>query len=261
MQVIASTPFMGPLVKPAHLPLTLQALDKVLRDWKVDHIEIAFPTLLDDIAPELRLGYSVEACKALVVHLAGRTADQIWHSLSSSCRRAVRKAEAARVEVVEAQDMHFLDEYYEMCKQVYRGSGRPPHLSKKFYAAAWQTLAWRGRIKALLAVHADEVLAGGIFLLYSKTAYYLSGASHPQSRQLRPNNLLQWRFIEWAAGQGYGLYDMGGAVVPGITRFKLSFGGEFLPYTRVYRANSALARLGRVVYRHAIPLWRRLLAR
>lgn len=260
MQAIASTSFMGPLVAPAQITPTLAALDNVLRYWKVDHIEIAFPTLLEDTTAAVKLGYSTEVCQAVVVHLAGHTLDRIWHSLSGACRRAVRKAEASGVKIVEACDTGFLDEYYRMCEEVYRDSGRPPHLSKEFYAAAWDVLAGQGKVKVLLAMHAGELLAGGTFLLHRETAYYLSGASYDRGLQLRPNNLIQWRFIEWAAAQGYRSYDMGGAVIPGITRFKLSFGGQFCSYTRLYRANLALARLGRTIYKSAIPSWRRLYA-
>jgi hypothetical protein len=261
MQVVASTPFMGPLLAPAQIPPALEVLGDVLRRRNIDHIEIAFPTLLEDTNAPAKLGYSTEVCQTVVVHLAGRRMDQPWRSLSSSCRRAVRKAEASGVEIVAARNIGFLDEYYSMCKEVYRGSGRPPHLSKRFYAAAWDALAGQGKIKVLLAIHAGEVLAGGIFLLYRDTAYYLSGASYDRGLPLRPNNLIQWRFIEQAASLGIRWYDMGGAVVPGIARFKLGFGGKLWSYTRLYRANSALARLGRVAYKHAIPLWRRLHAR
>jgi hypothetical protein len=260
MQAIASTPFMGPLVTPAQVPPTLMALDNILHGWKVDHVEIAFPALLEDAAAAVELGYSTEVCRAVVIHLAGRTLDQVWHSLSGSCRRAVRKAESSGVEVVTARDKGFLDEYYCMCEEVYRGSGRRPHLAKEFYAAAWDALAGQGKIQVLLAMHAGKAIAGGVFLLYQDTVYYMSGASHDRGLELRPNNLIQWRFIEWAAAQGYRVYDMGGAVVPGITRFKLSFGGQFYPYTRLYRANSMRARLGRMAYQKLIPLRRRLQA-
>jgi predicted N-acyltransferase len=259
MRVIASTPFMGPLVTTEEIAPTLVALEDVFHRWKVDHVEIAFPTLLDVIAAS-KLGYTTEVCQAVVINLAGRTVDQLWRGLSSACRQAVRKAEASGVETEVARDISFVDEYYRMCEEVYRGSGRPPHLTKAFYVAAWDVLAARGKIKVMLATCAGEVLAGGIFLLHRETAYYLSGASYDRGLRLRPNNLIQWRFIEWAISQGYRLYDMGGAVIPGITRFKLSFGGRLYSYTRLYRANSTLARLGRIVYKRGIPLWRRLCA-
>jgi CelD/BcsL family acetyltransferase involved in cellulose biosynthesis len=260
MQTIASTPFMGPLTAPEWIAPTLIALESVLSCWRIDHIEIAFPALLADLTLPKRLGYSIETCQTVVMDLRGRTVDQLWQGLSSACRRAIRKAERHRVKIIEMDNRGFLDEYYRMCEEVYTGSGRPPHLSKAFYVAAWDALASRGKMHVRMALHRGEILAGAVFLSYRETAYYLSGASHDRGLELRPNNLIQWHFIEQALAKGYRWYDMGGAVVQGITRFKLSFGGQLWPYTRLYRANSALARAGRAVYRRVIPLWRRLLA-
>lgn len=260
MEAIASTPFMGPLIETAYLPSVIAALIRYSRRWKFDHIEISFPMLLPEALAASESGFSTETCRALVVPLATRTIDQIWAGLTNACRRAVRKARRSGVTIEDVEDISFLDEYYYMCQQVYRGSGRPPHLSKEFYAMAWDILARKGCIKALLAVHADQIIAGGIFLLFRRTAYYLSGASYNDTLHLRPNNLIQWKFIEWAASSGYQAYDMGGAVFPGITHFKLSFGAQFAPYSRLYRVNTVLAKLGRAAYSRLIPLWRRLSA-
>lgn len=86
-------------------------------------------------------------------------------------------------------------------------------------------------------------------------------ASHAAGLPWRPNNLIQWRFLEWAASQGLSCYDLGGAVVPGITRFTIGLGGQVYPYTRLYRANSPLASAARELYRRAVPFWRRISAR
>ena len=260
MRVIASTPFMGPLVAPALLPDALLAARAFARRRKIDHLEIAFPFLLAEEARAEEMGFGVETCRAVVLSLAGKTTAQLWRGLSAACRRAVRKAEARGVEIAEAEEAGIVEEYYRMCEEVYRGAGRPPHLSQRFYRLLWERFAGTGTLKVLLAKRGDQLLAGGMFLLHRRTACYLSGASYREGLSFRPNNLLQWRFIVWAAGRGYRWYDMGGAVVPGITRFKQSFGGALRPYTRLYRADSPLARLGRAAYRRIIPLWRWLQA-
>jgi hypothetical protein len=260
MQAIASTPFMGPVVPPSHGLAALAALDPVLHDWKVDHIEIALPSMIEDACAAMHLGYTVETCQTVVLDLAERTPEQLWGGLSSACRRAVRKAEANDVQVATAQDPSFLYEYWDMCQEVYRGSGRPPHLGRAFYESAWQALAAKGLLRVLLAARRGEVLAGAIFLLYRERAYYLSGASHAAGLAWRPNNLIQWRFIQWAATNGYQFYDLGGATVPSITRFKQSLGAQLQPFTRLHRAQSAWARWGREAYVVIIPVVRRLQA-
>jgi hypothetical protein len=259
MITIASTPYIGPLIDIYYLPSALESLINYSHSMKFDHIEISFPTLLQNLQAIKKLGFSTELCQSMIVELNSQSIDQIWFNLTSACRRAVRKAEKSGLTILNVSDTGFLDEYYSMCKHVYRGSRRNPHLSKEFYALAWEFLAQGGSIKVMLAVHENQIVAGGVFLLFRKTAaYYLSGASYKHAHHLRPNNLIQWTFIEWAASNGYQIYDMGGATVSSITHFKQSFGAQFTPYTRIYRANSSIASLGRTAYSLLIPIWRRL---
>lgn len=258
MRVIASTPFMGMLAEPKHLPAALAALEPVLRRWRIDHIELAFPTLLTDLQAITELGYSVEVRETITVPLAERDAAQIWGSLSSPCRRAVRKAQAEGVTVIEVENEDFIPDYYQMCREVYREAGRSPHLSEQFYAEAWAAFSGQRGIKALLAKRAEETIAGAIFLLYGGSIYYLSGASRTAGLSSRPNNLIQWQIIQWALAHHYQWYDLGGAEMPGIARFKLGLGGRRQPFTRLHRSNTTGARVGRVVYERLIRGWRRL---
>ncbi len=260
MHVIGSTPHLGPVIEEGLLPSFLKALDVLIGEARVDHIEIALPWHLAEDEVVQSLGYKVETCQSVIVPLFGWSPVQLWNGLSSACRRAVRKAQASGVRVAEADGAAFIDEYVRMSHDVYRHSGRPPHLSGDFYTAAWKALAPTGQLKALLAMQGDKILAGALFLLNRGTCYYLSGASYQSSLPMRPNNLLQWHFMTWAAAQGYWTYDMGGAAVSGITRFKLSFGGSLFSYSRLYRANSLLATAGRQAYARLLPLWRRLQA-
>lgn len=257
MQVIGSTPQLGPAVDALYLPAVLAALDQVLFDGQIDHIEMALPFHMADVTPARRLGYQIETEQTVVIPLAGRTTAQLWRGLASAARRAVHKAEASGLTVVEAQTNSGLDTYYQMCEEVYRTAGRPPHLSATFYQAAWQALAAQGKLKLWFVMHHQAIVAGAIFLIHRDTAIYLSGASYDQWLPLRPNNLVQWQFMCWALEHNYRSYDLGGVAVPGITRFKLSLGGQCISYTRLYRANSMLAYVGRAAYQHLIPLWRR----
>jgi lipid II:glycine glycyltransferase (peptidoglycan interpeptide bridge formation enzyme) len=246
------------LAKPGQEIAIIDALDEVIRTQHLDHIEVSFPCLQANISQLEQNGYTAEVCQSVVIPLSNRNPGELWHGCSAASRRAVRKAEQEGLEVFEAEDERFIEDYDEMCHEVYRTAGRLPHLSKAFYQEVFQSLHPLGQIKVFLVEHNRQVLAGAIFLLYHGTAYYLSGASHDSSLHFRPNNLIQWRFIEWAAGQGYQTYDLGGATVPSITRFKISLGGQLNSFHRVYRATSILSAAARKVYKTGIPLWRRL---
>ncbi len=67
----------------------------------------------------------------------------------------------------------------------------------------------------------------------SGTATYLHGASSNEHRALMAPHLLHWRIIEEARHRGFGCYDLWGIDErrwPGVTRFKLGFGGRVVEY-------------------------------
>ncbi|MFV9506198.1 MAG: lipid II:glycine glycyltransferase FemX [Oscillochloridaceae bacterium umkhey_bin13] len=258
MHVIASTPMLGPVSEPALIGPILTALEAWLSTHQIDHIEVALPQHVTHEDHIRALGYQLEVCHTVQLPLAPASCAERWASCSAACRRAIRKAEASGVQIDEPQDGAFVAAYYQLCQEVYQEAGRAPHLAQDFYTALWNTLAPRGQLKVLLAYRGSWLLAGAIFVLDRDTVYYLSGASCRDGLNYRPNNLIQWELIRWALAQGYRCYDLGGATVAGITRFKLSFGAQLVPYTRLYRARTLQAQFGRVVYQHTIPWWRRL---
>jgi len=257
MRVIASTPHMGPLCAPEHVPATLAALQEWLSRHHVSHIEVAFPNVVATRSAVEQMRYTVEICQAARIDLRGRTCDDLWRTLSSPCRTAIRKGEREITEVVPVTGPEIIPAYYRLCEEVYATANRTPHLTASFYLQIWAALGDTDMLKMFVALHQGELIAGIALLAYKGFVCYLSGASRQNREHLRPNNLLQWRALQWAVQSGYAWYDMGGVSIPGIARFKLSFGAEIHNYTRIHRSSSRLARLARTAYAITIPWWRK----
>jgi len=88
-------------------------------------------------------------------------------------------------------------------------------------------------IKLFLVEYNNQVLAAGLFCFYKNTVTYLHGASADKDRQLMAPYFLHWQIMQMAAGEGFAYYDWYGIddrKWPGVTRFKLGFGGELLEY-------------------------------
>lgn len=112
-------------------------------------------------------------------------------------------------------------------------------------------------IELWLAKREGKVLAAGLFSFYQGRAVYLHGASADSERQYMAPYLLQWQMIRRAQTQSCRYYDFYGIDAekwPGVTRFKLGFGGQerlypgtlafiFKPWA--YRFYSLAARLRR----------------
>ena len=83
------------------------------------------------------------------------------------------------------------------------------------------------------ALYEGRLLAAGLFAGFGDTFTYVHGASSNNDRQLMAPYALQWEAIKIAKERGYRYYDFFGideVKWPGVTRFKLGFGGETITY-------------------------------
>ncbi len=117
---------------------------------------------------------------------------------------------------------------------------------------AWDTLA-PGKIKLFLAKLEEETVGGALIFYSGKEVYYKSGVLTDEGRNLYAGNALQWKIIQDAIKNGYKFYNMSGGTkdesdpLYGITKFKLSFGGELKPFRRYSASGNRALRF--IVYR------------
>lgn len=246
----------GPLVSKALYGAVIEQMDSLLKRLRIGYIDFRSlaplsTTMLADNH------YSTQKLKTIILPLDQKP-PQLWNNLKGECRTAIRKARKSNVQIVEAADKNFLDVYCEMTRDTYKKSNRLPPLSRSDYSIVWGLLEPYDRIKVMLAKHDDQVVAGGIFFHFNDRLYYWDGASFRAYYQLNANNLLHWTLIEWGANNGVAQYDMLGANIPGIARFKLSFGGDLRTYTYAYKDATLPTYIGRRLYQLLIPQIRRL---
>lgn len=89
------------------------------------------------------------------------------------------------------------------------------------------------KTKIVFEMSGDKALAGAILLTFSDTVYYLHGAMDRDYKNLMAPYLMHWEIIKWAKAQGYHYYNFWGIDAnrwPGVTRFKLGFGGHEVEY-------------------------------
>ncbi|MDP2944633.1 MAG: peptidoglycan bridge formation glycyltransferase FemA/FemB family protein [bacterium] len=92
-------------------------------------------------------------------------------------------------------------------------------------------------IKLFLASYNGKNIAAGLFCFWGDRATYLHGASDNEFRNVMAPYLLQWSVIKKAKEGGYRYYDFYGISDkkwPGVTRFKLGFGGRTENYPGTY---------------------------
>ena len=76
----------------------------------------------------------------------------------------------------------------------------------------------------------NELLSMAVFGLYSKNAYYLFGANNPEFRDKSGGSLVIWKAMQDLSSMGFEKLDLEGVNSPARGYFKMSFGGDLLPY-------------------------------
>jgi len=184
-------------------------------------------------------GFEIESVDNFIVDLK-KPEDELWMNLNKKTRNAVRKAKKSNVSV-EFCDVGYIDDYYRMVEEVSKRVSTVP-IPKSFMERVVES----GLGKLVIAFYDGRPASGGIFLTFKDTVTYWSGASHSSFRRYQPSNLLHWEVIKWAR-ERYDYYDLGGAEIPRIAKFKKGWGGRPVKYYRVYR-EAPLAKAARILY-------------
>lgn len=160
------------------------------------------------------------------------TEQEIFDRFKPSCRQAIRKAERSRVNVEEACDPGFVDEYYAQLEEVFARQKLVPTYEKTRVQELVRHIQPTGKLLSLRARDAaGQSIATAIFLFISPTTmYFWGGASWWSYQSLRPNDLLMWSAMRIGKARGMRVMDLGGA-----GDYKKKFGGcpISIPWARV----------------------------
>jgi CelD/BcsL family acetyltransferase involved in cellulose biosynthesis len=148
--------------------------------------------------------------------------DTLLKGLSSSCRRALKKAEREGVRIEEAHGVEFADEYYEQLLDVFaKQGGRPPYDVERVRNLI-RCLEPAGNLLLVRAVGpGGDRMATAIFPFGDDFAYFWGGASWRRHQAHRPNEPIFWHAMRRFKEQGIPLLDMGGG-----GDFKRKFGTQ-----------------------------------
>lgn len=172
--------------------------------------------------------------------------DALFKQFEETRRRNIRKAIKSGVEVYEATTPEDFAAFNELHRDWSRQKGFTPTPAAQLVPA----LAQRDSRRLFLARHEGRLIAGTVVrFTRGGVMEFAANCSYAESQNLRPNELLQWRAIEWGCAEGLRRYSLG-ATHP----FLRKFGGRILPSYR-YRLDRTLLR------RHELKEGARELAR
>ncbi len=143
----------------------------------------------------------------------------------SNIKRNVRKAKKNKLHFERGLDAESMDEFFRLHVLTRRRLGVPVQ-TKGFFQEVYRRIIAANLGYVGLVVQSGKVIAAGVFMCLNETTVYKYGASHPQTVQFRPNELLIHDSIQVAIEQGCTNYDFGVSCKhhEGLRRFKSKWG-------------------------------------
>ena len=231
---------LGPLVRTELLPRLLDCYERWARRTKIDYTSMAF---LSDIDENMAAAHGYEYERHLLCTVDLREGeDAVFKRLKTRCRTPIRKAGRLGVKIVEGDLTPYLDRYLALSDQVYAKSGTTSPLSKPLLSGMLDALGRSGRLLPLRAEVNDQVAAMCVVGHYGATAYLIDAVSDRALSEYSANNGLIWHAMAWSCRRGLETFDLGGARIPSLARFKLGFGGVMAPYANITKAHGFFAR-------------------
>lgn len=170
----------------------------------------------------------VQPSKTLILDLT-KPEDELLKNMHQKTRYNIRLAEKKGVKIAAAGARRF-EEFWQLL--VSTGDRDEFNLHGRSY---YQTMLKLDGdfIKLFFAEYRGKPLAANLAVFFGDTATYIHGGSSDENRQAMAPYALQWHNIKLAKQLGYKYYDWHGIDEikwPGVTRFKMGFGGQVINY-------------------------------
>lgn len=173
---------------------------------------------------------SVQPQRTVVLDL-GLPEDELLSRMHHKTRYNINLASKKSLELKESGDV---EKFWKLLKKTAKKDKFQTH-GKEYYFSLFNYFKDRADIKAeLFFVELDgKAVAGAFIMFYGDTAYYLHGAMDRDYKELMTPYFMHWHIIKHAKSTGHRYYDLWGIDArcwPGVTRFKLGWGGQQVEY-------------------------------
>lgn len=179
------------------------------------------------------LGYVLENNFNVYKVYLGKSVEELWKRIEHNKRRNIKKAQSQGVKVICSGNEDTLASFYEMHVISGKRAGFTPQ-PFSYFDSFLKVFGAEDRAKVFLTMFNDSPVAGVFVVVHCDTAYALGAGSMEETWQVRPNDILHWKAMEWACKEGLTYYHMGYVSQPpptegsdgwGLWRWKREWGG------------------------------------
>jgi len=176
---------------------------------------------------KLQISDSIQPRKTIILDLE-KSENEILAGMREKTRYNIRLAEKKGVEIEKVEGSEAISEFLNLLKETaFRDNFRthPEDYYKKMLFV--RSVDFSNEL--FFAKHQGKILAAAMVNFYGDIATYLHGASNRTHKEIMAPQALHWAIIKESKKRDFKYYDFWGIDEkkwPGVTRFKLGFGGK-----------------------------------
>ena len=200
----------------------LKALEDYAKKNRIIEARIFVPEALKADIAFSSFRYSL-VCRynEYIVSLKGGS-ESLWGRISHNKRRNIKKALREGVEVFESREMNDLQTFYSLLKAAEKRGGFTSY-PYSWFKAVWDV--YDPKLSRVFLARWNKRAVSGVFtVMHGDTVFALAAGSLREGWKVRPNDILHWKVMEWAADKGYSQYHMGLVSDPPPTQASASWG-------------------------------------
>lgn len=186
----------------------------------------------------------VEERQENVIRSLDISADDLWMDFDHKVRKNVKKAQRLGVTVDVDYDGGGFEEFYRiyLATMDRRSASAGYYFQKRFFQELHESLG--GQFVYFHARYGGRVISTELILVSAQTVYSFLGGTSEGAFDKRPNDLLKFEAMKWAAKQGKKYFVLGGGYAPGDGIFK---------YKRAFAPNGCVPfRIGRRILNRSV---------
>ncbi len=173
----------------------------------------------------LRFPGEVEDGRENVVRALEMRPEDLWMDFDHKVRKNVKKAQRSGVTI----DIDYDGSHFEGFYQIYletmdrRSASSRYYFEEKFFREIHRSLI--GQFVYFHARHEGKIISTELILVSEQSVYSFLGGTSEVAFDKRPNDLLKYEAMVWAAKQGKKNFVLGGGYAPGdgIFKYKRAF--------------------------------------
>jgi lipid II:glycine glycyltransferase (peptidoglycan interpeptide bridge formation enzyme) len=232
--------FGGPVVKDDNKEITDLLLKELIKKVESRSIYIEFRNFFDLSKSKKQFEtnrFKFKEHLNFIIEIG--PAEENFKKLNENRRRQIKKGIKSGAEIVEANDIDEVREFYYLLQKLYREKVKKPLPDFNFFEIFYST----PNLGKYFLVKYDCKIIGGIMCpVYKDIVYewYICGLDIDY-RDQSPSVLATWAAIEYAVNKELKYFDFMGAGGPdddyGVREFKSKFGGKELRFGRYTKIN------------------------